>query len=258
MDGAEGRDIDINATASRAYLATANSATQDEFFIINIENKSSPTLISGGTYNTNGMNPNGVAVVTGNRAIIVGTGGTEQYQVINMNFENAPARCGGYVVGTGVNGLAAVLQSNGYAYSYIITGDSSSELKIILGGSGGGTLDQTGVYESYVFEAATEAGWNFFTATASIPQTTTLKFRVAVKSGIGGKCEGVNFLDSDFVGPDGLTTSYYPSTGGIIPFVTNSPGYSNPGRCMKYRAYFDTTEITQTPVLYDITLNYSL
>ena len=259
VSGGAGKDVAVNETGTRAYLATANSASKDEFFIIDTQDKSAPTLVTGGTFDTNGMDPKGVGVVTGNRAIIVGTGGTDQYQVLNIANENSPTICGTLQVPTGINGLATVLQSNGLAFSYIITGDSSSELKVILGGAGsGGNYNSAGVFESYVFEAATEAAWNKFFATTSVPQNTTLGFRVAVKSGIAGKCSGVVFEDADFVGPDGTTGTLFTSAGGQIPFVSISPNYSNPGRCMKYRAYLETTDITQTPVIYEVNFNYSL
>lgn len=258
VNGAAGSDVAVNETGTRAYLVTANSVTQNEFFIINTENKSAPTLVSGGTYDTNGMDPKGVGVVTGNRAIIVGTGGTDQYQVLNILYEDNPVICGTLQIPTGVNGLATVLQANGLAYSYIITGDSTSELKVILGGAGsGGNYSDTGVFESYVFEAATEAAWNIFTTNSIVPANTTLEFRIAVKNGIAGKCAAVTFDDNDFVGPDGTTATTFTSTGGQIPFISTSPNYSNPGQCLKYRAYFSTTDSTQTPVVEDIIFNFS-
>jgi len=260
IDGQGGKGLAINSTGTRAYLATGASASQREFFIINTTNKNNPTPVSGGTYDTNGMNPKGVAVVTGNRAIIVGTGGTYQYQVINITNENSPSNCGNLPVPSGINGISALLQSNGYAYSYIITGDSGSELKIILGGAGsGGNYNSNGVFESYVFEAKTTAAWNRFSVLSVVPSSTTLEFRVAVKAGIAGMCRNVVFNDEDFVGPDGTSTgAAFTSAGGLIPFISTSPNYSNPGQCLKYRAYLNTTDVTQTPVIYEVNFNYSL
>ena len=75
--------------------------------------------MSGGFYDTAGMDPKGVVVVTGNRAIIVGTGGTKQYQVINISNESSPTSCGdGLAIASGVNGVSAVLQSNAGHYLF--------------------------------------------------------------------------------------------------------------------------------------------
>lgn len=256
--GLGGRDLTVNNSATRAYLVTAASSTQREFFIINTQSKNSPSVVSGGNYDTSGMDPKGVTVVTGNKAIIVGTGGTNQYQVININNEANPVSCGNLQVGTGVNGIASVLQSNGYAYSYIITGDASSELKIILGGAGAGSnYSPSGVFESATFDAGYDVAWNSISATVSASQDTTLQYRVALKDAVSNSCNSVSFASSDFVGENGLSTSYFPQTGGLLPFDNNSTGYENPARCMRYRVYLTTNDPTQTPVVYDVVLNYS-
>ena len=259
IDGLEGRDVFENAAGTRAYLVTASSSTKNELFIINTENPASPTPISNGVYDTAGMDPKGVTAVTGNRVIIVGTGGSKQYQVVNINIENAPTSCGnGLSVPSGINGLASVLQSDGYAYSYIITGDSDSELKIILGGAGAGSnYNSTGVYESATFDAGSEVAWNTISATTSVPSQTTLQYKIAVKDAIGGSCSAVSFTDADFVGSTGQATSFFPSTGGILPFDNDNLNYENPGQCMRYRFYMTSSDSSQTPVVYDFSINYS-
>lgn len=258
VSGQGGKDIFVNSSGTRAYLVTASSATQNEFFIINTQNKNAPTQVSGGVYDTNAMNPKGVRVVTGNRAIVVGTGGTYQYQVININNENAPINCGSLSIPTGINGVDSVLQADGYAYSYIITGDSSSELKIILGGAGAGSnFVSAGVFESATFDGGKEVAWNIISATVSAPLNTTIRFKVALKDAVNSSCNGVGFTDSDFVGSDGQSSSYFPQTGGVLPFDNNNSGYENPAQCARYRAYLTTIDTTQTPVIYDVGLSYS-
>lgn len=258
VPGQGGKDVYVNSSGTRAYLVTGSSSTQREFFIINTQTKTSPSLVSGGTYDTNGMDPKGVTVVTGNRAIVVGTGGTNQYQVINISNENAPASCGNLQVATGINGVASVLQSDGYAYSYIITGDVSSELKMILGGAGAGSsYVSSGVFESATFDAGKEVAWNTLLSTVSAPLNTTLQFKVALKHAVNNSCSGVSFIDSDFVGNDGQSSSYFPSGGGVLPFDNNRTGYENPAQCERYRAYLTTFDPTQTPVIYDVALSYS-
>lgn len=258
VPGQQGRDVSVNSTGTRAYLVTAASDTQNEFFIINTEDKTSPSLVSGGAYDTNNMDPKGVTVVTGNRAIVVGTGGVNQYQVLNIDNENAPVNCGNLQVETGINGIASILQSNGYAYSYIITGDASSELKIILGGaSGGGNYSPSGLFESATFNAGNDVAWNSISSISSAGLSTTIQFKVALKDAVSGSCSAVSFTNSDFVGSNGQTSSFFPQEGGRLPFDNDGANYENPARCMRYRVYLTTSDQTQTPVVYSVSINYS-
>lgn len=256
VNSAGGKEVFVNETGTRAYLATSADSAKKEFFIIDTTNKNGSRPIVG-SYEANGMDPRGVTVVTGNRAILVGNGG-EEYQVIDITNDVNPIKCGGLQVATGINGVSSVLQSNGYAYSYIITGDAASELKIILGGAGvESNYSSSGVFESGTFDAGTEAVWNRLSVSSAVPQNTILKHKIAIKNGISGSCNSVLFNTSDFVGQDGQAGSYFPASGGIIPFNEVGNGYRNPGRCARYKAYFDTTDSTQTPVIYDVILNYS-
>lgn len=133
VNGQAAQDVYVDTSGTRSYLATASSATQKEMFIVDVSNKSAAALVS--SYEANGMNPKGITVATYNKAILVGSGG-EEYQVIDISTEESPVRCGGLNIDTGVNGVSSVEETDGDAYSYIITGDSSSELKIIEGGGG--------------------------------------------------------------------------------------------------------------------------
>ncbi len=251
-------DVFVNSSATRAYVATSVSSNK-EFFIIDITNKTNPSPVASGSYEAGGMDPKGVAVVTGNKAIIAGTGGALQYQVIDISNENSLKVCGpGLVVAGGVNAISSVLQTDGYAYSYIVTGDTHAELKIILGGAGAGSnYVSAGVFESATFDAGKRVAWNTISTTASTPLNTILQFKVALKDAINNSCSGVSFVDNDFVGPDGQTSTYFPASGGILPFSSDGNGYENPGRCMRYRAYLSSLDSTQTPVVYDVSLNYS-
>jgi hypothetical protein len=253
-----GVDVFVNSTASYAYLVTGYVSGKPDFYIIDLTNKNSPVV--KGNYTTNGMNPTGVTVVSGNHAIIVGTGGSP-YQVLNVSNVTSPTYCmpqGFSLSGvTGINAIASVIESDGDAFSYILTNDSNNEFQIIQGGPGG-QFTTSGTFESQTFDATTEATFNSFKATTTIPSQTSLQFRIAIKHASNNSCTGVVFADTDFIGSDGTSSSYFPSTGGNIPLNTNGSGFVNPGRCMRYRAYFSSTDTTQTPVLYDISFNYSL
>jgi len=127
------KDLFVNQVGNRAYIVTSASPAGPEFFIVDTSNPSSPTLVSGGTFETGAMSPKGVTRVTGNKAIIVGAGGN-QYQVIDITTESAPALCGSLNTATDITGISSVIESDGDAYSYIITGDATAEFKVIVGG----------------------------------------------------------------------------------------------------------------------------
>ncbi|MBI2028157.1 MAG: prepilin-type N-terminal cleavage/methylation domain-containing protein [Candidatus Levybacteria bacterium] len=248
-----GVDIYVNTNIeepSVAYFVTSYSAGNSNVFKINISNESSP-VVEGSGYSTNGMNPTGITVVTGNKGIVVGSGGTEQYQVFDVGTF---VKCAGLVYSTGINGVSSVLKTSGYAYSYIITGDASAELKIILGGGGSGTTyAPAGSFISDAVDALIPTVFNRFEFTVTQPLQTTIGFQVAVANP-APDCASATY---EFIGP-GLTSNISDvfTTGSPVP-ILSSGSYQNPGQCFKYKVYFTTVDSNQTPVLYDFTLNYS-
>lgn len=262
-NGKAGVDVYVNTSNSnpeRVYLVTSYVAGQNNFFIVNVSNKSSPSISGLSSYSTAGMNPTGVTVVTGNRAIIVGTGGTNQYQVIDISNEAGTLNmCASLQYGSGIQGVSSVLQSNGYAYSYIVTGDANAELKIILGGAGG-QYSSSGTYTSEAFDPGSETAFNRFTATANTPAQTNIQLQMGVADPVNNSCNHENYT---YIGPDrnDPTGSFFTPTNGVIsgpvPYLEASPYYGNPGQCFRYRAYLSSQDSTKTPSLYDFTLNYS-
>ena len=252
-----GVDIFINTSETLAYAAIAYSAGKNNVYSINITNKASPSVVTTPSYSTNGMNPKGITVVTGNRAIVVGTGGTYQYQVISTTSMALCAANSQLQYASGINGVAAVLQDNGYAYAYIITGDAASELKVILGGAGG-QYSSAGTFTSAPFDVATQGltqtAFNRFDAEFSRPPQTTIGFQVAVANAVSNSCTNANYT---FVGPNRTSSPTDLFTDdGTVPLMT-SGNYTNPGRCFKYKVYLTSSDPTQTPELYDFTVNYS-
>ncbi|OGM26263.1 hypothetical protein A2627_04245 [Candidatus Woesebacteria bacterium RIFCSPHIGHO2_01_FULL_39_28] len=250
VPGKEGKDVFVNQSQTRAYLATETSSTQREFFILDLGTN---TVLGG--YDTNGMDPKGVTVVSGGRAIVGGTG-FEEYQVIDITNENLNPlpRCGGLNIGTGVNGVSSVFTVAGRAYSYIITGDITTEFKIIEGGPGGGNYSSQGTFTSSTFDPGYNTVFNRVDVDFSKPAGTDINFQVAVASAISGSCNGVTFT---YVGPGGTgNPGDFFTTGGPIP-LTSTGTYQNPGRCFKYKVNFTTTDSTFTPIFKDITVNYS-
>lgn len=250
-----GVGLAVNTTGTRAYLVTSQS-TGTNFFIINTSSHAGnlPVVSSFST----GITPKSIAIATGNKAIIVGTGGTQQYQVIDIANESAMSRCAGLAVNNGAYDVATVLQSDGYAYAYTVTGDTNAELKIILGG-GGNIYTTSGTFESATFSRSTRTAFNSLSATVSQPTQTSIKLQVAVAPAISGSCTGVTY---SYLGPGGSPTAYYtvgsdPTTIiGSIPSIT-SGNYANPGQCFRYKAFLQTVDNTAAPTLYDVTINYS-
>ncbi|MBI4130653.1 hypothetical protein HY468_05020 [Candidatus Roizmanbacteria bacterium] len=250
-----GRDVYVNETGTRAYAVMAYSSSNPEFFIVDITDKGNPQLISGGTYDTGSMSPTGIRVVPGGRAILVGESGGERYQVLNISNESAPVHCGGLNVTTDIYGVDAVLEGDGDAYSYIVTADSNAEFKIIEGGPGG-AFATSGVFESQTFSPGFNTAFNRFDVTVNTPVQTSIRFQIAsVEPGSNG-CVDADFSPFNFVGPDGTSASFF-TTGDTIPTNDDGTGYENPAECFRFRSYLETTETTQTPTLYDFTVNYS-
>lgn len=261
LDAGNGVDIFVNQTGTRAYLATNWISGKSDMFIFDITTKTGNHTQSLGSYSTNSMDPTGITVVPGNRAIIVGNGGTQQYQIIDITTENNLTQCvsggrsGGLTISTGVHGISSVLESDGDAYSYIITGDAGAELKIIPGGPGG-RFATNGTFESSTFTVTNsqDTAFNRYLATFTAPTGTSLSFQFAGAHSINGSCNGVTF---NFAGPDGTGNTFYTTSTGSIALSLDGQGYENPAGCFRYKAFFTTPDANSTPVLNDMSINYS-
>ena len=78
--------------------------------------------------------------------------------------------------------------------------------------------------------------WN-----ATIPNDTSLKFQIATSN---------DSTTWDFLGPDGSNSTYYNISG--LNIWSGHDG----DRYIKYKAYFETTDMSKTPVLHDVTITY--
>ncbi|KKQ29726.1 MAG: hypothetical protein US43_C0003G0005 [Candidatus Levybacteria bacterium GW2011_GWA1_37_16] len=253
VNSAGGKEVYVNSSGTRAYLATGADTGKREFFVIDVSSKNGSRPILG-SYEAQGMSPKGVTVVTGNKAILVGTN-AEEYQVIDVSNESAPVRCGGLNIDSGVNGISSVLEQDGDAYSYIVTGDISAEFKIIEGGPGG-QYASAGTFISGPFDAGYQTAFNRFDVSVNRPNVSDIQFQVAVAPAVGGNCSEVIF---DFVGPGATSSDFFTTsvTSGIQSFSFVIPPSLNPGRCFKYKAFLSTTDPLSTPIFYDMTGNYS-
>jgi len=250
LDGEGVSDVIINETATRAYISTDASSARKEAYIVDISTKigQRPQI---GSVNTDPMSPRGLTIVPGNKLIIVGING-EEYQVFDISNESAPTYCGGIDVPSGIKGIASILESDGDAYSYIITGDTSDEFKIIEGGPGG-TYSSSGTYESATFDVGYSTAFNRVVPSFLQPANTTVQLQIAVADALAGSCTGATY---EFVGPDGTTGSYYTEEDNIA-FNNNGVNYENPARCFRYKVYLSTVDSSSTPIFEEISVNYS-
>jgi type II secretory pathway pseudopilin PulG len=252
-------DVYVNSSQTYAYLVTTYQAGKNDFFIIDLTNTNN---IWG--YSTNGMSPNSLAVVSGNRAIVVGSGGAP-YQVFNVTTPSAATSCG-TLTPSGVTTVYAVapIFQGGNAYAYILTNNTSAEFQIILGGAGG-QFSNTGTYESAPFDGGYTKSYNRFVATVNQPASTTISMQVAVRDAVSGTCP-TSSGSYTYIGPNGTTnandtfTQSGGSITGLIPQLDLTPTltYKNPGQCFRYKTYFSTTDQTQTSILQDMIINLSL
>ena len=250
----DGRDVYVNSSGTRAYVVTERgSEVHDEFFIVDITTKTGQQPVID-SYDAGGMNPKAVEVVPGGYAIIVGHNG-EEYQVIDIGDENNILRCGGMEVDPDINDSASILESDGDAYTYIITEDENEEFRIIEGGPGGAYAG-SGIFESETLDAGHATAFNRFDATkVEVPQTS-IRYQVAGVDPSGADCTTASFSDFDFVGPDGSSGTFFTDDDGI-PVDDDGTGFENPAQCFRYRVYLSTNDSNATPVFHDMTVNYS-
>ena len=280
---------------TRAYMSSNGGVDangdgkpdSDQFYVIDTTTKTAPKFLSGtsatgaqsGYYNGTGSNlylypRRALTVQNGQRAILVGVDGkpsdnnqAQQYQVLDLSSEASPAYCGGLNFASGFNDMTSVTEADGDNFVYLVANTPDHQLKIIQGGPDNAIYDASGTFESQTFDTASVDGsslnraFNRILADISQPTNTTIQLQTAVApANSNNNCNGVTF---SYVGPDGTANTYFNASGaniaGIIPLADylQTSNYDNPGRCFRYKAFLSTTDQTITPVLDDLTVNYS-
>ncbi len=263
---AQAKGLAVNNSGDRTYVAFESTAPPSGFYIINTSQAGRWCILGfcysphvGTDYDANGLTPEGMTLATENVALLVGTGGTEQYQVINNLIADNPTRCGGMVITNGANGVAAVSQQDSDVYSYLISGASADQFMIFEGGNGGSSAT-TGSFESTTIDASYSAAFNRFVANVSQPTGTSVQMQVAVAQAPPPytSCDGATYT---FVGPNGSSGDFFTPNGSTIsaqiPLGSYVPSYQNPARCFRYKTVLSTTNTSLTPYFYDVTINYS-
>ncbi|MDD3662159.1 MAG: prepilin-type N-terminal cleavage/methylation domain-containing protein [Candidatus Dojkabacteria bacterium] len=233
-----------SSDGNRVYIGTGSSGGA-EFFIINTTNKSNATIIN--SYDTNGMSVKGLSVIEG-RAILVGRNG-EEYQVVDISNELSLSKCGGMQMNAGISDIATV-NFEGILFSYILTGDTGSEFKVIRGGldTGGGWdgrgYVETGTFISRVYDTGSDSASFYYVDWDEILQENTdiqIQYRTGPLSNLSGR---------SWMGPDGTDTTFFTDPAGAI-----LPSQLSGNRYVQYKIVM-SSDTDHTPVFEGIRTEY--
>jgi type II secretory pathway pseudopilin PulG len=240
-------DMQISEDGNRAYFGTTASGSENEIFIMDTSSKNGNRPIIA-SIDSAGTTIRGIAVVENEQVLIaVGTGGQE-YQVYTIADEANPTQCGGMNVNNGIYDIDSIRDPETNAFSYIVTGDSNSEFKIIRGGPGGGGVGGYGYYEdgeylSEIFDTESNMSrYHTLSTLTTIPENTSL--RLQIRSSNMPDMSGVEWM-----GPDGTSTSFYEGED-----IYNIPN-TLIGRYFQYKVLF-TSDIVNTPLFEELVINY--
>lgn len=271
-----------NSDGTRAYLSSNGGIDSNhdgspdsyQLYVIDTSSKTAPKFLSG---STSSPPPNGyyygsggnqelyprrsLTVLNGERAILVGKDGTanatdaKEYQVVDMTTETTPTYCGSVNYDNGFNDLTSVSEADGDNFVYMVANTSVNELKIIQGGPDNAIYSASGTLTSSIFDTGFTSSVNRYSASMTIPANTSIGYQFAIADPVSGSCSGSTY---NYLGPDGTASTYYTATNGaILQSAAGIGGYKNPGRCLRYKSFFSTTDQQYTPVLNDILINYA-
>ncbi len=102
----------------------------------------------------------------------------------------------------------------------------------------------TGTYISNLLNTGDQTNWRELTWTSTTPENTEIKIQLRTAA------DESELLQTDFVGPDGKSTSYYTSPGPIW-----SGHY--PNNWIQFKVYFATNDLTKSSILDNITISYN-
>lgn len=222
---------DIYVGSVYTYLSELNNTGGAEFFILNTSTPSSISLV--GSYEM-GANINGIHVA-GSEAFLATASTGNQFAVLDLSTPSTPTLEGSNNQSTAND----VFVANNTAY--VASTANSSELIVMQPGASTGGQAASGTYESPTFDAGATVGFNAISFTTSLPSGTTITFQIATNN---------DNATWNYVGPDGTALSKYTAPGAI---ALNKTGF----RYFRYKASMDTTNKSISPIIYDVTLNYS-
>jgi hypothetical protein len=223
---------DVFAVGTTVYITRLNNTAGAEFFILNASTPAAVSLV--GSFEMGG-NVNGVCV-TGTQAFLATAVTARRLAVLNIATPATPTLLGSLDTGA-INNDIYVIND----VVYIASTDDVGELTIVQREASGSGYQAYGTYESATYDLGGNRGINYLVYTAAVPAGTTVRFQVAA-----------NYDNAtwNFVGPDGTGSTFYTEPGAI---PLNMAG----ARYVRYRAVL-TGNMSVTPVVQDVTVNYSL
>lgn len=231
-----GSTVNIGATGTGIALSGTNifvstqTNTGGDLRIYSISTPGSFT--ASGTFNATGTINS--LTVSGNYVLMVSGITAKQLVIVNVSNTASPTLVNNVTLSAAANAVFV----NGF-YAYVGTADTSKELQIVYAGP---QYQASGTFESSSFNAGNTVGFDYLSFTDSQPGGSTLKYQVA---------SNTNNSTWNYVGPDGTASTFFTSAGSIPLVVAN-------GQYFRYKAFFTAgSSNTTTPVLNDITLNYS-
>lgn len=223
---------DIFVSGTTAYITRLNNTSGGELFAVNVTTPAAPALL--GSHEV-GANTNGVYIV-GTDAFLATESTTRRFTVVNVTNPASMTTTGNF---NNANNNNDIFVYNNYAF--IASTNNTGELTVLQRGTIAGGFDLSGTYESASFDAGATRSFNYLTYTATVPANSNLQFQIATNT---------NNSTWNYVGPDGTASTFFTAPG-AIPYSAAS------GRYIRYKATF-TGDGTVTPVMNDVTVNYSL
>jgi len=248
--GSNTNTVFLSETGDRAYIGTDNASSGSEIFIIDTSEKTGSRSVVT-SIESNGTSIKDLSVIH-NRIIAVGENG-EEYQVFVIDDEINPYKCGGLQFDNGLYGIETVVDEFETSWAYVLTGNSSSELLMIMGGPiiGGGSsgngmgtsLIDYGEYESSVFDGG-EGFTSYYLLSWSGEKPENNDIKIQLRSSNNPDLSG-----QSWIGPDGTSLSYFTQDNMIIPIILRNNRY------IQYKVYF-YGDFINTPIFENITIDY--
>lgn len=242
-------DLYVSPDGTRSYFGT-NSSNEKEFWILDTTIKNHDDRPVIGSYDTNGMSVNGLAVIEKDKRVVLVGSGAEEYQSISITDERHPTRCGGMQLNTGIFDVDSVTDVDGNSFSYIVTGDTTKDFKVLRGGPGlgGGVTGygyvKDGTFTSKILDTGSTTSKYFYLEwQRTVPSGSTAKLQVRSSN-------LADLSDAIWVGPDGTNATYFTST-----TPTQLPSNLNGKRYFQIQIYF-TSDTISTPRVESIQVNY--
>jgi len=215
----------IYIVGSTTYLTTQSST--NEFYILDVSSVSSISQIGALDLGANGND----VFADGDFAFIATSNTASELQVIDISNPSTPSLYGF----ANLNGTSFGVSAFG-DYAIIGNADNAAEFQLIKGGA-----LYTGSFISSVFDAGSNVAFNHLTWVAALPPQTNVRFQLATNN---------NGSTWNFGGPDGTRTTFYTSPGAV---ALNSVS----ARYARYKIFLSSDVNNVSPVIQDVTLNYS-